>query len=136
MKKNIIIIISFMLLAFVFINKANAQSASSQPSQKKPEQKRDTVKKIAIPVPYKANPARQYLITLTENEIMSVLQSGNAGVIPLLKTTKIPMDQLDNETAYFGAIFNKIQQQYSSQWAADRAKFVADSLKAVSTVKK
>jgi len=132
MKQSTIFYIITFFLAMGLLS-ANAQNKADTAKAK--VSPKDIIKK-APPVPYRADPARIYQISLTEEEIISTVRNAGYGIMPFLKTTKTPADQLDNVAAYYNAINNKIAAQYQEQWKADRAKFVADSIKAIAPVKK
>lgn len=72
---------------------------------------------------YKAADNRIYQFALNGEQISLLLQSSQAGVIPYLKTIKLPMDKLDEAQQVFATIINGVAYQYRQQ-------FVADSLRA------
>lgn len=119
MKKSILL---FLLLPLSI-------GAAMEQSQKNDTTKAKPVVKVA-PVPYHADPNRVYQIGLTEDDLINLLRNAGYGIIPYLKTTKIPASSLDQATAFYQSINDKVANQYQEQWKADRAKFVADSTKA------
>lgn len=119
MKKSIVV-----LMLAMGVLPAMAQTTKGDTSKIKPPVK-------AAPIPYKADPNKIYQIGFTEEELISVLRSASYGILPFLKTTKTPADQIDNVQKYYEGINEKVAKQYQDQWKADRAKFVADSLKAI-----
>lgn len=72
---------------------------------------------------YRATNNRIYQFALNGEQISLLLQSSQAGVIPYLKTIKLPMDKLDEAQQVFATIINGVAYQYRQQ-------FVADSLRA------
>ncbi|WP_374951122.1 hypothetical protein [Mucilaginibacter sp.] len=90
-----------------------------------PQSKKDSSKAAG----YQPDPNKLYNIALTSNQISTLLQSSQAGVIPLLKAIKLPMDKLDDTQAYFAALTGNISNQY-------RRQYVTDSLKSIQPIKK
>jgi hypothetical protein len=78
---------------------------------------------------YKADPARVYQVSLTAEQLMSLVQTSQAGVVPYLKYIKLPMDKLDYAQSYFNTIVASVSEQYRKQ-------YVADSLRTVKPLKK
>lgn len=81
--------------------------------------KKDTTKSD-----YKADPKRIYTIEITADQLSSIVETSRAGIIPYLKTVKLPMDKLDEAQAYFNGIHSRLADQYRKQYLADSLKTI------------
>jgi hypothetical protein len=107
MKKTIL---TFALLAITAISFAQT--------------KKDTTKSE-----YKADPKRVYTIEITAEQLSSMVETSRAGIIPYLKTIKLPMDKLDEAQAYFNGIHSRLADQYRKQYLTDSLKTLKLKLK-------
>ncbi len=86
--------------------------------------KKDTTKSD-----YKADPKRIYTIEITADQLSSIVETSRAGIIPYLKTIKLPMDKLDEAQAYFNGIHSRLADQYRKQYLTDSLKTLKPKLK-------
>lgn len=101
---------SFLLLAFAAITLTSLAQV-----------KTDNLKQIPK---YSPDPKRLYQLQVTADQLGSLMETSQAGIIPYLKKVKLPMDKLDNAQIYFLGLHQQLVTQFRQQYIADSLKSI------------